>query len=118
MIDVDWTINICIYIYYIYTGDYTRSPVGESPRLSGEMQNWSFWKCPETFRRISVQPGPQSGTNASFGAIQFFPLLQSFLYNCKAVRTDIITVYMCNERHHPHPTPTHPTMISVADTQT
>ena len=75
---------------YIYTGDYTRSPVGESPRLSGEMQNWSFSKCPETFRTISVQPGQAIWNKLSFGAIQIFPLLQSFLYNCKAVSADIM----------------------------
>ncbi len=37
-----------------------------------------------------------SGTNASFGAIEIFPLLQSFLYNCKAVSTDIMPGFLCN----------------------
>ena len=38
----------------------------------------------------------QSGTNASFGAIQIFPLLQSCLYNCKAFSTDIMPGFLCN----------------------
>ena len=39
-----------IYIYiYIYTSDYTRSPVGEVPRLSAEMNFCDFSKRRETF---------------------------------------------------------------------
>ena len=37
--------HICIYVnicIYIYTGDYTRSPVGEVPRLSAEMSFCCF----------------------------------------------------------------------------
>ena len=73
---------VCIYIniyIYIYTGDYTRSPVGEVPRLSAEMSFCCFWKRRQTFpSQLKL-----SGTNASFGATQILPLLQSFLYNCR-----------------------------------
>ena len=88
-----------------------------------------------------------SGTNASFGAIEFFRCYshfcttakQSALTLCQAFcamqqptpphptmisvarqthRRSIKDVYMCKERHAPHPTPPHHDLRSTKDTQT
>ena len=114
---------ISTYIYiYIYTGDYAvrRWTIHHACQekcknkflqiLRNFAQPFSFIPA-HSYRSHSSQV-KLFGTNASFGAIEFFPLLQSFLYNCKAVSTGIIDVHMCKERHHPIPTPTHPIVVT------
>ena len=78
-----------------------------------------------------------SGTNASFGAIEIFPLLvKNIIWRRSPVtiptpahptmisvprqthRRSIKDVYMRTERHHPIPTPPHHDLRSTTDTQT
>ena len=104
--------NVYIYVYImyiyicIYTGDYTRLPV-ENQHACHEKWEISFCKLPRNFARPFFFSAAHSygchstqvklsGSNASFGAMAIFPLLQSCLYNCKAVSTDTMPGFLCN----------------------
>ena len=148
----------CIYIY-IYMGTFQkgivskkgstqRSPVDDSPRLSWKNEKIRFFKFPRNFAQPFLfipaysygthsRQVKLSGTNASFGAIDFFSAAtvisvqlqssQRWHYRCVHVqgtssshphptppqhRRSIKDVYMCKERHHPIPTPTHPIVVT------
>lgn len=100
-------ISTYIYVYiYICTGDYAvrRLTIHHACQekcknkflqiLRNFAQPFSFIPA-HSYRSHSSQV-KLFGTNASFGAIEIFPLLQSFLCKCKAVSTDIKPGFVCN----------------------
>ena len=91
------SLNIIMICIYNNTIHYVRSPVGGSlslPQKTNVSQSRQkvraafFWSVADTFCCHSGQD-KDPGTNASLSAIFIsVPLLQSFLYNCKALNPD------------------------------